>query len=219
MSRISCRLLAALVAVAALSAMGASAASATTWHTNKGVGGYSGAFTAAAGAFTLTGDWGVGTCTGSTYAGAEGGPSFVGNPWSGAFTGRITGTGCVFGGPARLTCDVTMTGASYSGPAASPALSAVSIGTAGVGCSVVRLGFEVCRITGTAVPFTYTNPSTAGGADGRFMIPAFARTSGVLTIADGTGGMCSLGTGTAALTAIAYFMTSVPQPIMWRTNP
>jgi hypothetical protein len=221
MSRMSCRLLAALVAAMALSAMGASVASATTWHTNKGVIGYTGTFTGTSGAFTLTGPTAALRCTSSTYAGTEGGPSFSGTTWSGAFTGRLTASGCTVGGQSvTITCDVVMTVTNYSGPTASPALSGVSTGTADFECSVVRLGVQVCGISAGAVPFSYTNPSTAGGLDGKFSVPAVTA-GGVIVISNGSGGSCPVGVGAAALTALTEGLGSstVVQPIMWRTNP
>jgi hypothetical protein len=222
MSGMSCRLLAVLMAVSASSAMAASAASATTWHTNKGVAGYSGAFTATSGPLTLSGPTAAMSCTSSTYVGAEGGPSSAGNTWSGVVTGRINVNGCSIGGGQTLTmtCDVTMTVTNYSGPTASPALGGVSTGTEGIACSLVRLGVESCRIRGVAVPFSYTNPTTVGGADGKFAVPAVTRASGVLTISNGTGGSCWVGAGSAGLTAVTESVSSpVPQPIMWQTNP
>jgi hypothetical protein len=112
-----------------------------------------------------------------------------------------------------------MTVSGYSGPASSPALSGVSSGGESLSCVVLRIGVEVCRITGSTVPFIYTNPSTAGGANGRFTFPALSMASGVITTSNGAGGRCPMGAGSAALTAITDPLSSTPQPILWQTNP
>jgi hypothetical protein len=203
-----------------LFAIMASAATASTWHTNKGVGGYSGAFTGTSGAGTLTGPTAALSCTGSTATGTIGGPTFSGATWSGAATGTVAYTGCTVGGQAAtVSCSITLNATSYSGPTSSPALSGVTSGNLAAACTVVRLGVQVCTITGTAVPGSFTNASTAGGLDSRLTIPAVTRAGGQLVTANGSGGACPVGVGTAALTANTYTSTNTTQPIVWFTNP
>lgn len=201
-----------------LFAIMASAATASTWHSNKGVSGYSGTFTATAGAGTLTGPTAALSCTGSTAIGTLAAASQAGNTWPGAATGTVSYTGCTVGGQAAtVSCSITLNATSTTGTA-SPALSAVTSGNLNASCTVVRLGVTVCNITGTAVPGSYTNPSRVGGTDSHLDIPAVARADRVLATSNGTAS-CPVGVGDAALTGLVYTSINPVQPIIWLTNP
>lgn len=222
MPKLFIRVTTLVLAAMSLSAALASTSSATTWHSNKGVSGYSGTFTATSGAFTLTGPTAALSCTGSTLSGTLTAASFSGTPWTNAMTGTLTASGCTVGGQTIvISCSFAMTAQSYAGPVPYPALSGVTSGVANVNCSVFKLGQEVCRITMTNMPASYTNPSTVGGNDGKLTFPAVPRSSGVITIANGSQGVCPVGVGAAALTAITEGLTgsAVFVPIMYPTNP
>jgi hypothetical protein len=210
--------------VAALVVSVASTAYATTWHTNKGVGGYSGAINASAGAVTLTGPVASIACTSLSSQGALGGPSVAGSTLT-AETGSLFMSGCNVGAQNwRITCNYVFTANSYAGPVTSPALSGVASGTltftgpAARGCSIVRLGVEVCEMGGS-LPVSYTNPSTLHGTDARFAVPAVTPASGLLQLYKGSGGTCTFGVGASGLTSLTFTSTDSTQPIIWQTNP
>lgn len=212
--------------LAALTAVLASSASATTWHTNRGTSGYTGAFTATTGAGTLTGATAALSCTGGTATGQLGATTFGGDTWPLAAWGTVTFTGCTIGGQAAsVSCDYNLRANSYSGPTSYPALSGVTTGTIALtgpstrpaGCSVVRLGVEICRIIGSTVPASYTNPAMSPGA-GTLAIPAVTRGSGQLDAENGSGGTCPVGVGAAALTALSFNVPATA-PVIWATNP
>jgi hypothetical protein len=216
--------------LAALTAVLASSASASTWHSNVGTGSpaYSGAFTATSGPGTLTGPTAALSCASATATGTIGAASFGANAWPDAAFGTVTFNTCLIGGQSvSVSCAFTLKANSTTGTA-SPALSAVTTGTIALtgpatlpgGCSVVRLGVEICKVVGSTVPATYTNPSTVGGTDGRLGIAAVAASSGNLATRNGSGGACSVGVGPAALTALTFTTSApAPVPIIWITNP
>jgi hypothetical protein len=192
-------------------------ASASTWHSNVGMGGYSGAFTATAGPVTFTGSTAALSCTSATEAATVTGSSYAGNPWTGAITGSGTFNGCTVGGQAaQKVCTHTFDFSTWG--AISYALSggALSSGTLHLRCSVRRLGVEVCVITGN-VPVRYYNPTstTPLSADGYFSVPAVSKASGLLQAANGSGGNCPIGTGSVGMSAVTFSETSTPQPVFW----
>lgn len=216
-----------------IAAIASSSVPAATWHTNKGTSGpaYSGAFTATASTLAITGaNGGQLICSAATIGGTFGGPAFVATQWPAAAWGTVTGSGCTVPGtppqPVNVTCSFVLTAASYSGTASSPALSGVTTGTIALtgpaagpaGCSVVRRSIEICKIIGAAIPATYTNPSTVGGADGRLTVQMVDSASGQLDIENGSS--CPLGAGPATLSWLSFVTAApAPVPISWFTVP
>jgi hypothetical protein len=212
MNKMFTRAASVLLAAASLVTAVSAPASASVWHSNLGAGGYTGGFTAAAGALTLGGPAAAMTCTSTTVIGALTGSSSTAASWTGVMTGNVTGGGCWIGSQVAFPCSSSFDANAYFGPIPPP--GGVTVGVLNVTCVVRQFGLAVCDVTG-ALPASYTNPMV--GTHGYFSIPLVSSASGVLRVAAVSGRTCPLGTGNASLTAITETLTSTaPDPIVWR---
>jgi hypothetical protein len=175
-----------------LFAVMSSTAGAVTWH-NSG----STAFTATAGAGTLSSTGASLGCVSATGTGTA--PTLtVGNVYS--VSGTATFNTCTLSGIATgVDCGYTLTGSSQT--------SGVTSGSVDVTCGVYQFGTKLCHIAGSTAG-TYTNSTST------LTIAA----SSTLTTTNGPTGTCPLGNGDkGSLTHLSFKVTSASPPVITRT--
>lgn len=182
------RLSVALASLLSALAITASAADAVTWH-NTG----STAFTATAGATTISLGGTNLACSSAIVTGTAG-TSFVGPAWAAA-TGKATYSPCNLAGiSVTATCTYTITANSWA--------AGVTSGNADVTClSEVNPSGSIICVTHGPTAGTFTNPSGSTPARGTLTASSTVR------VTNGASS-CPLGTGLATLSEGTYTVTN-----------
>jgi hypothetical protein len=166
---------------------------AVTWHNTGDT-----AFTATAGAPTLSATGVSLACASQTITGIATGGTFVGATWSG-LTATGTSQGCFWGGiSTQQTCSYRLTAATQTGT------GTITTGNMDVTCDITQFGTKICHVENhnPSLHAQYTNPS--GGVGGRLTV-----TAGSLRVTHPATGSCPFGNGdTASLTHQAFVITN-----------